>query len=100
MEWLRRKLLNWLNKEERESPPRLNLSALSSTSSSKASVSEIYAKTSIRFTVYPANGGHVVEHVKYDRDRDTEGPSLTIVHHGEEIGKTVEHIIAIESLRS
>jgi hypothetical protein len=96
MEWLRRKLLNWLNKEDRESSPRPNLSV----ASVKTSGTEIYAKTSIRFTVYPASGGHVIEHMKYDRDRDSEGPSLTIVNRGEEIGKAVDHIITLESLRS
>ncbi len=93
MEWLRRKLLNWLNKEQLEDSSR-------PIASVKASGTEIYAKTSIRFTVYPASGGHVIEHMKYDRDRDSEGPSLTIVNRGEEIGKAVDHIITLESLRS
>ena len=58
------------------------------------------AKTSIRFTLYPASGGWVIEHTKLDRYQDGDGPSLTLVHHGEEIGKAVEHIISMESLRS
>lgn len=58
------------------------------------------AKTSIRFTLYPASGGWVIEHTKLDRYQDGDGPSLTIIQHGEEIGKAVEHIISMESLRS
>ncbi len=60
----------------------------------------INAKTSVRFTVYPASGGFVIEHYKQDRYRDSEGPELTIVNHGDELGKAVEHILAIEALRS
>ncbi len=60
----------------------------------------VNAKTSVRFTVYPASGGFVIEHYKQDRYRDSEGPDLTIVNHGEDLGKAVEHIIAIEALRS
>ena len=58
------------------------------------------ARSSINFTIYPASGGWVIEHAKYTRDRDGDGPSLTIVNHGEELGKAVEHIISLESLRS
>ncbi len=60
----------------------------------------VNARTSVRFTVYPASGGFVIEHYKQDRYRDSEGPELTIVNHGEELGKAVEHILAIEALRS
>ena len=54
----------------------------------------------MRFTVYPASGGFVIEHYKQDRYKDSDGPTLTIVNHGDELGKAVEHIIAIEALRS
>lgn len=57
-------------------------------------------KTSIRFTIYPADGGYVIEHYKYNRYQDSEGTVLTIVNHGDSIGTAVEHIISIEALRS
>ncbi len=60
----------------------------------------INGKTSIRFTVYPASGGFVIEHYKQDRYKDSEGPTLTIVNHGDDLGKTVEHIITLEALRA
>ena len=58
------------------------------------------AKTSIRFTIYPASGGFVVEHYKQDRYKDNEGPSLTIVNNGESLGTAVEHILTIEALKA
>lgn len=60
----------------------------------------INGKTSVRFTVYPASGGFVVEHYKQDRYKEHDGPTLTIVNHGEDLGKAVEHVIAMEALRS
>jgi hypothetical protein len=58
------------------------------------------AKTSIRFTLYPASGGWVIEHAKLDRYDECDGASLTIINHGEEIGKAVEHIVSMEALRA
>ena len=60
----------------------------------------ISGKSSVRFTVYPASGGFVIESYKQDRYKDSDGPTLTIVNHGEDLGKAVEHIIAVEALRS
>ena len=60
----------------------------------------IDAKTSMRFTVYPASGGFVIEHYKSERFKDGDGPTLTIVNHGEELGKAVEHILTMEALKA
>ena len=57
-------------------------------------------KSSVRFTVYPASGGFVIESYKQDRYKENDGPALTIVNHGDDLGKAVEHIIAIEALRT
>ena len=60
----------------------------------------ISGKSSIRFTIYPASGGFVIEHCKQDRFKDGDGPTLTIVNHGDDLGKAVEHIIALEALKA
>ena len=60
----------------------------------------ITGKSSVRFTVYPASGGFVIESYKQDRYKENDGPTLTIVNHGDDLGKAVEHIIAIEALRT
>lgn len=56
-------------------------------------------RSSITFTIYSANGGFVIQHNKHERNKDSNGPELTIVNSHDEIGKTIEHIMAIESLR-
>jgi len=58
------------------------------------------ARTSMRFTIYPASGGYVIEHHRYERHRDGEGPSLTIVNNGDSLGNAVEHILTLEALKA
>lgn len=60
----------------------------------------IDASKSIRFTIYPASGGYVIEHYKNERMRESDGPMLTIVNNGDSIGQAIEHAIAIESLKA
>jgi len=60
----------------------------------------IDANKSIRFTIYPASGGYVIEHYKNERMRESDGPTLTIVNNGDSIGQAIEHAIAIESLKA
>lgn len=60
----------------------------------------VSGKTSIRFTVYAASGGFIIEHYKQDRYRESDGPELTIVNTGESLGTAVEHILTMESLKA
>lgn len=93
MGWLKRKFAQW-SREAWEDGRSMVDSPISVHSNN------IDAKTSMRFTVYPASGGFVIEHYKSERFKDSDGPSLTIVNHGEELGKAVEHILAIEALKA
>jgi hypothetical protein len=60
----------------------------------------VSAKSSVRFTIYPASGGYVIEHYKQDRYKESDGPELTIVNNSDTIGTTVEHILTMEALKS
>ena len=60
----------------------------------------ISGKTSVRFTVYPASGGYVIESYKQDRYKENDGPTLTIVNNGDSLGTAVEHILTMESLKA
>lgn len=95
MGWFRKKFNGWV----RQAWESAQEECIDDTAVISRDVS-VNARTSVRFTVYPASGGFVIEHYKQDRYRDSEGPELTIVNHGEDLGKAVEHIIAIEALRS
>lgn len=94
MGWIRKKFNGWVRRAWEDAHNEVQDVAI------KSSGDTITGKTSVRFTIYPASGGFVIEHYKQDRYKDNEGPSLTIVNHGDELGKAVEHIIALEALRA
>lgn len=93
MGWFKKKFNGWVRQAWEDA--RTDVDQPTSVHSNN-----IDAKTSMRFTVYPASGGFVIEHYKSERFKDGDGPSLTIVNHGEELGKAVEHILAIEALKA
>ena len=93
MGWFKKKFNGWVRQAWEDA--RTDVDQPTSVHSNN-----IDAKTSMRFTVYPASGGFVIEHYKSERFKDSDGPTLTIVNHGEELGKAVEHILAIEALKA
>jgi hypothetical protein len=54
----------------------------------------------MNFTVYRANGGHVIETRKYDRKRDTNDNGLHIVTDDKDLGEEIGKIITFEHLRA
>ena len=54
----------------------------------------------MNFTVYRANGGHVIETRKYDRKRDTNDHGLHIITDDKDLGEEIGKIITFENLRS
>ena len=95
MGWFKRKFAQW-TREAWESAPKAEVYATDSIRPHEG----LNGKTSVRFTIYPASGGFVIEHYKQDRFKDGDGPSLTIVNSSEDIGQAVEHILAIEALKA
>jgi hypothetical protein len=91
MGWFKRKFAQW-SREAWENSRGENIVARESDTP--------LPKTSVRFAIYPASGGWVIEHNKLDRFKDGEGPTLTIITDFDDLGKTVEHIITLEALRS
>ncbi len=53
----------------------------------------------IRFTVYYANGGRVVELHKYDRKTDRSHQNLYVITEDKNFGEELDKIITMESLR-
>ena len=92
MGWLKRKFAQWSRDAWEESQSKDEVYAVTTRS--------IDASKSIRFTIYPASGGYVLEHYKNERMRESDGPTLTIINNGDSIGQAIEHAIAIESLKA
>ncbi len=95
MGWFKRKFAQWTREAWENSRDEDRSYAVDSIQSRS-----IDASKSIRFTIYPAAGGYVIEHYKNDRMRESDGPTLTIVNNGDSIGQAIEHAIAIESLKA
>lgn len=53
----------------------------------------------IRFTVYSANGGRVVETNRYDRKTDRTNNGLYIITSDQDFGKEIDKIITLEALK-
>ena len=96
MGWLKRKFAKWVREAWENSRDEDKTYAVDSV----RPYNGIDASKSIRFTIYPASGGYVIEHYKNERMRDSDGPTLTIVNNGDSIGQAIEHAIAIESLKA
>lgn len=60
----------------------------------------VNGKSSVRFTIYAAQGGHIIEYYKNDRYKEHDGPELVIVNGDQTIGQAVEHILTMEALKS
>jgi hypothetical protein len=96
MGWLKRKFAQWCREAWENSRDEDRTYAVVDSVQSRS----IDASKSIRFTIYPASGGYVIEHYKNDRMRESDGPTLTIVSNGDSIGQAVEHAIALEALKA
>jgi hypothetical protein len=71
----------------------------------KESAGQLVAARSIdshgmNFTVYRANGGHIIETRKYDKRHDSNNHSLHIVTDDKDLGEEIGKIITFENLRS
>ena len=53
----------------------------------------------MRFQLYRANGGYVVETRSYDRKNDRNNNKLYIIKDEEDVGESIGKIITMESLR-
>ena len=53
----------------------------------------------IRFTVYNANGGRVIETQRYDRQKDRHANGLYVITSEMDFGREIDKIITMEALR-
>jgi hypothetical protein len=89
MRWLKRKLRNWINDDD---------GLISIRDLAIPSVEEPDSEC-IRFKVFRANGGTVVQTDQYDRKTDRQHNSLHVIVDGQDLGKELGKIITFESLK-
>ena len=88
----------WENASEDSQAPEYNYHLRGSNSKEVVAASQSIDSNGIRFTVYKADGGHVVETKTYDKHHDCH-TSLYIVTSDQELGERLAHIITYESIK-
>jgi hypothetical protein len=91
MRWLKRRMWNWLSTDDVET---LSSNKLVSTRDRHELEGE-----PIRFNIFRANGGTVIQTYIYDRQRDRSNTQLHIVGHDQDLGECLSKIVTMESLR-
>lgn len=92
MNWLKRKLRNWLMQEEK-------LSFKASVVARDDNFNELSSNKSLNFKVYPASGGRVIETRRYDEHKDRTHYGLYIITNDQDLGPEIDKIITMESLK-
>jgi hypothetical protein len=94
MGWFRKKFNNWVRQAwESAREEEVCTETLRARDS-------LGGKSSIRFTIYAAQGGNIIEYYKQDRYKEHDGPELVLVTGDQTIGQAVEHILTMEALKS
>lgn len=87
--WLYKKLKKaWSEEQDVPQPATLSVERSSKIDSN-----------GMNFTVYRANGGHIIEYRQYDRHKDRSDIKLHIITDDKDIGEELGKIITFESLR-
>ena len=56
-------------------------------------------KNAMHFTIYSANGGHVLEYHKYNERNDEDEYTLHLIPNDNDVGQSISHVITLEMLR-
>jgi hypothetical protein len=98
MRWLRIKIRRWLNDHESMDDAFVNSKRGRNSIVSARDSHELDGEP-IRFNIFRANGGTVVQTHMYDRQKDRSFQQLHIVGHDQDLGESLSKIVTMESLR-
>jgi len=98
MRWLRIKIRRWLNDHESTDDAFVNSKRGRNSIVSARDSHELDGEP-IRFNIFRANGGTVVQTHMYDRQKDRSFQQLHIVGHDQDLGESLSKIVTMESLR-
>ena len=95
MNWLKRKIINWLKDSHPEELGYANQANIAV----KEVPRSLDANASLNFTVYNAIGGKVVEFRRYDRHNDRSDFAVYIIGKDEDFGQKISKIATLEVMR-
>jgi len=99
--WLRNKLHNFIFSSESTQPDSYSDRKMNATISSRVHHSQTLGSENepLRFTVYNASGGKIVEISHYDQRTDRHYTSLHIIGSDEDFGAELGKIAFLEALK-
>jgi hypothetical protein len=96
MSWFKEKLRNWLLSDDSVKVNRHRGNAIATIEEDHESMS---SDPTMRFKVYNARGGKIVEFTRYDRQKDRNFHDLYIVAKDEDFGERIGKIAMLESMK-
>jgi hypothetical protein len=90
MRWIKRKLYNWVNNND-DLIQLDNYHAIRTPDEPDAEC--------IRFKVFRANGGTIVQTENYNQKTDRHNHTLHVIVEGQDLGQELSKIITFESLK-
>ena len=93
--WLRLKILHWL-----ETDPVVEAKLARQTIGSHIEERSIGDEPVMRFKVYSAIGGRIVEFSRHDRRNDRHEHTLYIINNDEDFGQRIAKIATLENLKN
>jgi hypothetical protein len=99
MNWLKLRLRNWVNSAYDTEFEYVNNAKRKSNQPIATRDSKELDGEPLRFNIFRANGGTVVQTHVYDRQKDRNLQQLHIVGHDQDLGESLGKIITMESLR-
>jgi hypothetical protein len=96
--WLKLKLRNWVNSAQ-DIYPNETMKMATTNSISVGRGPTLDNDKGIRFQVYRASGGMIVETSTYDRHKDRSHSGLYIITDDKDLGQEIAKIITMETLK-
>jgi len=96
MSWFKNTLRNWLLSDSSVKQARLRAGNTIAVDEDHESMS---SDPTMRFKVYNARGGKIVEFTRYDRQRDRNEHDLYIIRHDENFGERIAKIAMLEGMK-
>jgi len=96
MSWLKDKLRNWLMSDNSVKQARLRGANAISIEEDHEHMS---SDPTMRFKVYNARGGKIVEFTRFDRQKDRNFHDLYIISNDEDFGAKIGKIAMLESMK-
>ena len=99
MSWFKDKLRNWLMSDDSSIKKASRLRAGNAIPTIEEDHESMSSDPTMRFKVYNARGGKIVEFTRYDRQKDRNFHDLYIISNDDDFGARIAKIAMMESMK-